>query len=42
LFNLFADQKRQADIREILLTAKTLGYDKKEEFLYSILSGLAN
>jgi hypothetical protein len=28
LFNLYADSRRQADVREIVSTAKTLGFDK--------------
>lgn len=28
LFNLYADTRRQADVREIVATAQTLGYDK--------------
>ncbi len=28
LFNLYSDTRRQADVREIVATAQTLGYDK--------------
>ena len=34
LFNLYADVRRQADLREIVATAKTLGYDQSHEFIY--------
>lgn len=42
LFNLYADNRRQADIREIVTTAKTLGYDKTHEFLYKGLVDIAD
>jgi hypothetical protein len=34
LFNLYADTRRQADVREIVATAQTLGYDKSHEFIF--------
>lgn len=37
LFNLYADNRRQADVREIVATAQTLGYDKSHEFIFKKL-----
>lgn len=42
LFNLYADNRRQADMREIVSTAKTLGYDKSHEFIYRALVQIAD
>lgn len=42
LFNLYADVRRQADVREIVTTAKTLGYDKSHEFIYRALVSIAD
>lgn len=42
LFNLYADNRRQADIREIVTTAKTLGYDKSHEFIYHALVNITD
>jgi Ca2+-binding EF-hand superfamily protein len=41
MFNLYADNRRQADVREIAATAKTLGFDKSHEFIYSALVGIS-
>lgn len=41
LFNLYADVRRQADVREIVTTAHTLGYDKTHEFIYKGLANIA-
>jgi Ca2+-binding EF-hand superfamily protein len=41
LFNLYADNRRQADIREIVTTAQTLGYDKSHEFIFQALVDIA-
>ena len=38
MFSLYADpRQRRADIRDILLTAKTLGLDTKHELVYRAL-----
>ena len=38
MFSLYADpRQRRADIRDILLTAKTLGLDVKHELVYRAL-----
>jgi hypothetical protein len=42
LFNLYADNRRQADVREIVSTAKTLGYEKSHEFIYKALVAIAD
>jgi Ca2+-binding EF-hand superfamily protein len=42
LFNLYADTRRQADVREIVTTARTLGYDKTQEFIYKGLVSIAD
>lgn len=42
LFNLYADVRRQADVREIVTTAKTLGYDKSHEFIFRALVSIAD
>jgi len=42
LFNLYADNRRQADLREIVSTAKTLGYEKSHEFIYKALVQIAD
>ena len=42
LFNLYADVRRQADVREIVTTAKTLGYEKSHEFIYRALVNIAD
>ena len=42
LFNLYADVRRQADVREIVGTAKTLGYDKSHEFIFRALVNMAD
>lgn len=42
LFNLYADNQRKADVREIVTTARTLGYDKTHEFIYKALVNIAN
>lgn len=41
LFNLYADVRRQADVREIVTTAKTLGYEKSHEFIFRALVSIA-
>lgn len=41
LFNLYADNRRQADVREIVTTARTLGFDKSHEFIYQALLNIA-
>jgi hypothetical protein len=41
LFNLYADTSRKADIREIVTTARTLGYEKTHEFIYRALVNIA-
>ena len=41
LFNLYADTRRQADVREIVATAQTLGYDKSHEFIFHKLVDVA-
>jgi Ca2+-binding EF-hand superfamily protein len=39
LFSLYADpRQRRADIRDVLLTASTLGLDSKYEFVFRLLS----
>ena len=42
LFNLYADNRRQADVREIVVTAKTLGYDQSHEYIYQFLCDIAD
>ena len=42
LFNLYADNRRQADIREIVATAKTLGYDQSHEYIFKGLCDIAD
>lgn len=42
LFNLYADNRRQADLREIVTTARTLGYDKTHEFIYKALVSISD
>ena len=42
LFNLYADNRRQADVREIVTTARTLGFDKSHEFIYQALLNIAD
>lgn len=42
LFNLYADNRRQADIREIVSTAKTLGYDQSHEYIFKGLVDIAD
>jgi hypothetical protein len=38
LFSLYADpRQRRADVRDILLTASTLGLDTKYEFVFRVL-----
>ena len=38
MFSLYADpRQRKADIRDILMTAKTLGLDSKNELVYRAL-----
>jgi|GEM_PF-3210021 Ca2+-binding EF-hand superfamily protein len=38
LFSLYADpRQRRADVRDILLTAGTLGLDQKYEFVFRVL-----
>lgn len=38
LFSLYADpRQRRADVREVLLTASTLGLDSKYEFVFRLL-----
>ena len=41
LFNLYADNRRQADIREIVTTARTLGFDQSHEYIYQALLNIA-
>lgn len=41
LFNLYADNRRQADVREIVTTAKTLGYDKSHEYIFKSICDIA-
>jgi hypothetical protein len=39
LFSLYADpRQRRADIRDVLMTASTLGLDTKYEFVFRLLS----
>ena len=39
LFSLYADpRQRRADIRDVLLTASTLGLDTKYEFVFRLLN----
>jgi Ca2+-binding EF-hand superfamily protein len=39
LFSLYADpRQRRADVREFLITAKTLGLDSKYEFVFRLLN----
>ena len=39
LFSLYADpRQRRADIRDVLMTASTLGLDSKYEFVFRLLS----
>ena len=42
LFNLYADNRRQCDIREIVATAQTLGYDKSHEFIFKKLVDISD
>lgn len=42
LFNLYADQRRECNILDIVGTAKTLGFDKKHPIVYEALVGIAN
>lgn len=42
LFNLYADNRRQCDIREIVTTAQTLGYDKSHEFIFKKLVDISD
>jgi hypothetical protein len=42
LFNLYADNRRQADMREIVTTAKTLGYDQTHEYIFHALCDIAD
>jgi Ca2+-binding EF-hand superfamily protein len=42
LFNLYADTRRQADVREIVTTARTLGYEKTHEFIYAALVNISD
>ena len=41
LFNLYADVYRKADVREIVTTAHTLGYNKTHEFIFAALVRMA-
>ena len=42
MFSLFADpRQRRADIRDILMTAKTLGLDAKYEIVFHAIQNLA-
>ena len=42
MFSLFADpRQRRADIRDILMTAKTLGLDAKYEIVYHAIADIA-
>jgi hypothetical protein len=39
LFSLYADpRQRRADIRDVLMTASTLGLDTKYEFVFKLLN----
>lgn len=41
LFSLYADpRQRRTDVRELLLTASTLGLESKYEFVYRLLAEL--
>jgi len=41
LFSLYADpRQRRADIRDVLLTASTLGLDHKYEFVFRLLQDI--
>ena len=41
-FNLYADNRRQCDICEIVATAQTLGYDKSHEFIFKKLVDISD
>ena len=42
LFNLYADQRRQCNLLDIVGTAKTLGFDKKHAIVYEAMVAIAN
>ena len=43
MFSLYADpRQRRADIRDILMTAKTLGLDTKHELVYHALEEICD
>ena len=42
LFNLYADQRRECNMLDIVGTAKTLGFDKKHSIVYEAMVGIAN
>lgn len=41
LFNLYADERREANVSDIISTAKTLGFDKKHALVYEAISQIA-
>lgn len=41
LFNLYADERREANVSDIVSTAKTLGFDKKHALVYEAMSQIA-
>ena len=41
LFNLYADQRRECNLLDIVGTAKTLGFDKKHAIVYEAISSMA-
>lgn len=41
LFNLYADNRREANISDLVSTAKTLGFEKRHTLVYNALSQIA-
>lgn len=41
LFNLYADERREANMADIVNTARTLGFEKKHPMVYLAMSDMA-
>jgi hypothetical protein len=41
MFNLYCDNRRQADIKDIVQTAETLGYNKSHAIIFHGLAQIA-